>query len=105
MGSKAAFLEAIQKHFKQTPLRKAYYPGALDRYHTFLEHYPNAIVLGEEHENVVPWTILPDVPPEEGEYALNTEAFCAVLAITELDGYSDAQDYLNKAVDFCNERI
>jgi hypothetical protein len=98
-------LERIKHHFKQTPLRKSYYPGASERYHSFLKEYPNAIVLGEEHENVIPWTIFPDVPPEADEYALNVEAFCAVLAITNLDDYTDSTDYLLKAVDFCNERI
>ena len=99
------FMERIQHHFKNTPVRKAYYPGAQGRYDAFLKQYPNAVTLGERSENVVPWTIFPDVPAKEGEYALNTEAFCAVLAVTHLDDYTDATDYLNKAVDFCNEHI
>ena len=99
------FMDRIQHHFKANQARKAYYPGAQSRYDDFLKHYPNAVVLGERSEDVVPWTILPDVPAKEGEYALNIEAFCAVLAVTHLEDYTDATDYLNKAVDFCNDHI
>ena len=104
-SQKDKLMERVHYHFKKTPLRKAYYPGAIDRYHTFVEKYPDAIVLGDESDNVVPWTIFPEVPPEAGEYALNVEAFCAVLAVTHLDDYTDAKDYLNKAVAFCNTHI
>ena len=99
------FMDRIQHHFKATQARKAYYPGAQSRYDEFLKQYPNAVVLGERTEDIVPWTIIPDVPAKEGEYALNVEAFCAVLAVTHLEDYTDSTDYLNKAIDFCNDHI
>ena len=98
------FMEQIE-HRQTTQTRKAYYPGAQSRYDDFLKQYPNAVVLGERTEDIVPWTVLPDVPAQEGEYALNVEAFCAVLAVTHLEDYTSEIDYLNKAIDFCNDHI
>ena len=53
---------------------------------------------------MVPWTLLPTVVPEAGEHALTHEAFCGVLAVTELDVTSPS-GYLNKAVPFCNDSV
>ena len=41
-----------------------------ESYKSFLEHYPKARPLGEATPESVPWTVLPDVPPTKGEYAL-----------------------------------
>ncbi len=100
-----AFLRKVGEVLAATPARKAYYPGALDRWRAFKERYPNARVVGRsaDAESVVPWTLLPDVAPERGEYALSNEAFCGVLATVTLDADGPV-DFLAKAVDFANER-
>jgi acyl-CoA reductase-like NAD-dependent aldehyde dehydrogenase len=97
------FLRKVHEAIARTRARKAYYPGAEDRYRSFLANYPQARVLGTSGEGVVPWTIIPDVPDTKGEYALNTEAFCGVLAEVTLDA-TTAPEFLAKAVDFANER-
>jgi hypothetical protein len=53
---------------------------------------------------VVPWTIIPDVEPRAGEYALTEEAFCGILAIVTLDA-DDAASFLGQAVPFANQRV
>jgi acyl-CoA reductase-like NAD-dependent aldehyde dehydrogenase len=98
-----AFLAKVRETLAATPSRKAYYPGAKDRWRGFLEHYPKAEKLAADGEGVVPWTLLPDVPPAEGEYALSNEAFCGVLAEVSLDA-SGPEDFLAKAVAFANDR-
>lgn len=97
------FLDKVDQALARTPGRKAYYPGAEDRWKAFCDRYPSAKVVGAKGEGVVPWTVVPDVPPEEGAYALNTEAWCGVLAETALDARGPV-DFLEKAVDFANER-
>jgi hypothetical protein len=99
-----AFLEELHTVFARLPARRAYYPGAEERYQRFREHYPNARVLGPTGPHVVPWTVLPNVPPNAGEYALTREAFCAVLAETSLD-VDDAETFLREAVAFVNEHV
>ena len=96
------FLGLVEKHLAETPPRAAYYPGAQQRYDGFLEAYPNARPLGPRSARVVPWTIIPDVPPTAGEYALRTEAFCGILAETALPS-KDPGEFLTDMVEFANE--
>jgi hypothetical protein len=98
-----AFLRKVEAALAATPARKAYYPGALDRWRAFLDRYPKARPLVPERDGVVPWTLIPEVSTEKGEYALSNEAFCGVLATATLDAESPV-DFLSKAVDFANER-
>ena len=98
------FLRRVRAEICRTPPRKAYYPGAQDRYKGFLEAYPNAEVLGVGGEDIVPWTLIPDVAPEQGEYALTNEAFCGVLAHVSIDA-KDAPDFLEAVVPFVNEKV
>ena len=100
----ATLQERIAHHLRSRPGRKAYYPGALDRYQQYKQAYPNAIVCGEEKEGVVPWTIFPDVNPVPGEFAFTEEPFCGIVSITNLDTDSPV-DYLQQATAFCNDHI
>jgi acyl-CoA reductase-like NAD-dependent aldehyde dehydrogenase len=104
---KDAFLEALREELAKTPPRKAYYPGAKDRHAAFLAHHPNAVVVGTkpelEAEDVVPWTVIPDV--EAGAYALQNEAFCGIVSIAEVgDGTAASPPrFLEDAVKLANE--
>jgi acyl-CoA reductase-like NAD-dependent aldehyde dehydrogenase len=98
------FLTAVHEELKQAAPRKAYYPGAAQRYQGFLEHYPQAQKLGQSGEGIVPWTVIPNVPPQEGEYALSNEAFCGVLAEVSIDA-TEPEDFLRSAVTFVNEKL
>jgi len=99
-----AFLEAFHKALKSLPARKAYYPGAQDRYDGFLKAYPNAKVLGERSDDVVPWTVIENVPASKDEYALHTEAFCGVIAETAIDA-TGTKEFLEKATAFANDEV
>lgn len=97
------FLELVHEALAATPPRRAYYPGAQERYDGFLSAYPHAQPLGERTREVVPWTVIPDVPDTEGEYALSNEAFCGVLAEVALE-VSSAGAFLEAASALANER-
>ncbi len=96
------FIDKVHAALAKMPRRKAYYPGAQQRYDGFLEHYPQAKALGERHEDVVPWTVIPDVTPKKGEYALTNEAFCGVLAETALEA-TTASEFIAKMAPFAND--
>jgi acyl-CoA reductase-like NAD-dependent aldehyde dehydrogenase len=102
------FLAQLQQELAQTPARKAYYPGAQERYQAFLAQYPQAIALTEpqalELENALPWTLIPNVPAHAGEYGLTQEAFCGVLAEVSLEAAA-AGAFLAQAVSFVNEQV
>ncbi len=99
-----AFLQQLRQALAAIPTRRAYYPGAQARYQAFLQHYPQAQALGPQTEQTLPWTIIPDVPAREGEYALTEEAFCGVLAEVSLEA-TGAADFLAQAVEFANRAI
>lgn len=99
-----AFLREVCLALTNTPTRRAYYPGAQQRYQAFVEHYPTAQVLGTRTEQVIPWTFIPDVPAKSGELALSTEAFCGVLAEVSLDGVTP-DTFLTQATQFVNETV
>ena len=101
---RARFVDAVRDALAGTPPRVAYYPGADDRYESFLDAYPQAEVLGATGDRIVPWTLIPDVPANPGEVALRTEAFCGVLAEVPLDAGS-AEDFLERAVAFVNRDV
>ena len=103
-AQRAEFLTAIRQELTDTPARKAYYPGAQDRYRSFLDRYPQSEPLGVSNLEIVPWTLIPNVPATEGEYALTEEAFCGVLAEVAIES-SSAPDFLAKAVEFANDRL
>ena len=97
------FLERVHAALGRASARKAYYPGAEARYSAFLAKYPNAKAVGPSSAGAVPWTVLPDVPAAEGEYALSNEAFCGVLAEVDLDA-KGPEDFLPAAVAFANDK-
>lgn len=96
------FLEYLRKELKSLPPRKAYYPGAWDRYQNFLNQYKNSEVLGEKKESCIPWTLIPNI--KENSYAFEEEAFCGVISETSLIA-STVPDFIHKAVEFCNDKI
>lgn len=100
---RGTFLANVEKALAAVPARKAYYPGAEARYRGFVDHYAQAKVIGTEGEGVVPWTIIPGVSTDAGEYALTNEAFCGVLAETSLPA-EDPRQFLEEAVAFANDR-
>jgi acyl-CoA reductase-like NAD-dependent aldehyde dehydrogenase len=96
------FLAAIRRELAAIPPRQAYYPGTQDRYRAFLDRYPQSAPLGTGNSEIVPWTIIPDVPPIAGEYALTEEAFCGILVEVTLNAQT-APNFLTQAVDFAND--
>jgi acyl-CoA reductase-like NAD-dependent aldehyde dehydrogenase len=103
-AQEADFLAAVRQELVAVAPRQAYYPGAQDRYQAFLDRYPQSVALGTRSPQIVPWTIIPDVPPVTGEYALNEEAFCGILAQVSIAATA-APDFLTKAVDFVNDLV
>ena len=100
-----ALLDQVRTAFSEIPTRQAFYPGAADRYGDFLGAHPEAEQHGNPAEGELPWTLIPDVDVDNpGEIAVNTEAFCSVIAETALEAASVAE-YVDRAVELCNDGI
>lgn len=100
-----AFVHAVRRELRELPDRPAYYPGVEDRVGAAREAYADtAERLGPTGAR----TLITNVPPDDDTHAFTSEFFSGVLAVTSLPGGGEAEDvgdWLDRAVDFCNESL
>ena len=84
--------------------RKAYYPGAAERFQAFIDAHPQAERYGDAGEGELPWTLISDISPASDEICVTTEAFCSVFSEMPLSAESTV-DYIKRAVTVCNDEI
>ena len=98
-------ISAIERVLAATPARKAYYPGAEERWQRLTQGRQTVRTMGSATEGQLPWTLLPGLDPtDSAEPAFSTEPFCAILSETAV-GSDDPIEYLERAVEFANDRI
>ncbi len=87
------------------PVRRAYYPGAEDRWRALTGERAQKRTVGTAGPGELPWTILPGLDATDSrEPAFRTEPFCSILSETEV-GSDDPVEFLDRAVDFANKRL
>ena len=103
------FVHAVRRALRELPDRPSYYPGADDRVRDVQAAYPDT---AERLGTTGARTLVADVPPEPGQPAFTDEVFGPALAVTSLPGGGPgdaagdgAADWLDRAVDFCNEQV
>jgi acyl-CoA reductase-like NAD-dependent aldehyde dehydrogenase len=105
-AKRRALLEAIRSSLRVAEQRHPFYPGARERWSTFVDAYGHAEVFGSDEDGDVPFTLIPELEPDsEPDLAFRAEAFCSVMAEVALDTPRSIPDYLDDAVRFCNERL
>jgi aldehyde dehydrogenase (NAD(P)+) len=103
--SGAKLLDQVQALLEQAPLRKAYYPGAEQRWKELVESHPNVERYGEAVPGTLPWAIIPDLDSGQGdEKCFHMEPWCSVVSETTV-GSADPVEFLEAAVKFCNDRV
>jgi acyl-CoA reductase-like NAD-dependent aldehyde dehydrogenase len=103
---RAALNDAIRDSLQRAEPREAYYPGARDRFVAFTAAHPEAERYGPTGERDVPFTFIPDLDATRADdIAFTTEAFCAVFGEVPLEAPRSVPEFLDRAVDFCNERL
>jgi acyl-CoA reductase-like NAD-dependent aldehyde dehydrogenase len=99
------FMRTLQEICGKVPPRKAYYPGAEDRWVKLTSGRTQVEHLGNAAPGSLPWTFITGLDPEALDEPLYTqEAFCSVISDTRV-GSADPVEYLERAVDFCNDRL
>ncbi len=96
------FLGHLRRVLAAAPGKKAWYPGAAERYRRLVEGRRG--VWKAQAGADPPWTLVPDLDPAANEPFFSTEAFCAVFGETSL-GSEDPVEFLDAAVSFANERL
>ena len=96
-----SLLATLRTKMKSMKNRHAYYPGAAENQTALAEKYPNCETFGGH----VPITLVTDLDPDKkDEYAYNEEFFGMLWGQTGISG-SSPEDFLRKAVSFCNETL
>ncbi|HZS42013.1 MAG TPA: aldehyde dehydrogenase family protein [Polyangia bacterium] len=96
---------AIAESLARTPVRKAYYPGAEQRWKDFVESHANVERIGEQQPGTLQWAIISDVDPaKKDDKSFQVEPWCSVLSETAI-GSADPVAFLEEAVKFCNDQV
>jgi len=86
-----------------TPTRKAYYPGAKDRYERLVRSADQMRELGRSDGDRLPWALV-TLDPASDSPLLHTESFCSILAVTLLPE-RDPLAFLAAATRFANDEL
>ncbi|HTQ79899.1 MAG TPA: aldehyde dehydrogenase family protein [Thermoanaerobaculia bacterium] len=104
-SQRGALLDRIQRLLARVPTRKAYYPGAQDRYEAFLHEHPEAKVFGDAQGDRLAWAFIPGLDAaRRDDICYSTEAFVGLFGEAPLVAAS-AADFVDQAVAFCNDRL
>jgi acyl-CoA reductase-like NAD-dependent aldehyde dehydrogenase len=103
-GDADTLLGHLEAALERVPLRKAYYPGARQRWKQLTESATELITIGDTSEDTLPWTIVTGVDASRDEPQLTVEPFCSLLSVTEVAS-TDPVDFLRRATDFANDKV
>jgi acyl-CoA reductase-like NAD-dependent aldehyde dehydrogenase len=99
------FLDLVAQGLSAAPTRKAYYPGAFDRYRTLVAGHGEAQRFGQAGEDALQWALIPGLDARnEREPLFHTEPFCGLLSETSV-GSTDPIEFLAEATRFMNDRL
>ena len=102
------FLAEIRRLLAAVDTRKAYYPGAADRFAAFAAAHPEMERFGSAPGAAgdrLPWGFIPGASPEaKDEICFTTEAFCGLFCETALAG-ATAAEFVSAAVRFANDKL
>ena len=99
-----AFLDHMDKAIAAVPQRKAYYPGAEERWRTFTEGRKNMSSHGKLEDGSTPWALIKGLSPDADEVLYQGEPFCSLLTETAINT-SDTVEFLERAVEFANRKL
>lgn len=99
-----AFVRKLTAALEGVRPRKAYYPGAFQRYESLTAH-GDVRKIGKGSENVLPWTLVLGLDSKDpNEKNFFTEPFCAILSETSV-GTNDPVEFIREVVPFANDRL
>lgn len=99
------FLDALQRTLSKVAPIQAYYPGSAETQKLFVMAHAQAIEIGGELEDHVPWTVIPDLDPSvEDDICFRRESFSGLCGEVTLDAPT-VPEFLEQAVEFLNHTV
>jgi hypothetical protein len=103
-----AFLGLVAREMGRSPARKAYYPGAFDRY-ARLTAGRDLNIPGRAGDGELPWTIIREIDTSNAsDPVFSIEPFCGILSDAPLGtagSTADPVEFLESATRFCNDTL
>lgn len=100
-----ALLAKLRAILATMPPRKAYYPGAFDRFKLLTEGRAEVERHGTVKEGELPWTLITGLDANAPDEKLfTTEPFCPILSEARIDE-GDPSAFLDAATAFANDRL
>ena len=97
-------LDLVERFMGAAPARRAWYPGARERYRALTDGRRSLRKVGSG-EDALPWTLVADLDAaDEGDKAFTTEPFCSILSEAPIAS-DDPVEFLDRAVAFANQRL
>ena len=101
------FRDLLRRALRSMPVRKAYYPGAADRYAALTDvgGHKKMEKFGESKPGTLQWAYIHGLDPtDDKEKLFFTEPFCGILSEVALPE-ADPAAFLAAATVFCNDRL
>ncbi|MCG3200346.1 MAG: hypothetical protein NFCOHLIN_00198 [Gammaproteobacteria bacterium] len=99
------FVQAVKEACRAVPPRRAYYPGAQERWRALTAGRAQVETLGAAVPGTLPWTFVAGLDAEDRSDPLfKVEPFCSLVSEVRV-GTADPIEFLNRAVDFVNEGL
>jgi aldehyde dehydrogenase (NAD(P)+) len=99
-------VDAVQTSLGKAPVRRAWYPGAEQRWKQFTEGRKGLRLVGSPGQGELAFALVPDVDPAQAQdRVFRQEPWCTVLSETGLSGGDDPVAFLEQAVPFVNEQV
>ncbi len=103
-AQRARFLKLIEKGLAKAPPRKAYYPGAFDRYETLTGGREGVKKFGSAEEGQLPWALIPGVDSSKADDLFQVEPFCGILSEARLPA-TNTVEFIERATTFMNDKM
>jgi aldehyde dehydrogenase (NAD(P)+) len=101
---RSKFLDLVAQALAMAPTRKAYYPGAFERYERLLAGHANVERFGQGSAERLQWAFVRGVDAKVDDPLFRTEPFCGILSETSV-GTTDPIEFLGTATTFMNEKM
>jgi acyl-CoA reductase-like NAD-dependent aldehyde dehydrogenase len=100
-----AFIKKLTDVLAAVPPRKAYYPGAAQRFQALTAGHADVRRIGTPGEHALPWTLVLGLDAADGaERNFTTEPFCSILSEVSIAS-DDPVEFLSAATAFANDRV
>jgi hypothetical protein len=100
-----SFIKKLTDVLAKVPPRKAYYPGAAQRFEALTTGHGDVRKIGTPGEHALPWALVLGLDPaNQGEGNFSTEPFCSILSEVSI-GTNDPVEFLKTATAFANDRV